>query len=219
MTHVGAIPALRQKLGRLADIRLRIGDLGSLDETALPTLVSLEVELARITPENVRSIARGSFPALQMLKVGSNSDETGVTPADSSLLLEGVGVPRLRALSLRNVGELDALVAPLAASPLLRRLEVLELAGGWDERSAHLLLRHAGAFAHLRSLSLGQLDGEPGTLAELQAISPAVAVRLRPPPPIAPFNPPRPAPPPPSPSPGPAPGPTMTIPSLRKTLK
>jgi hypothetical protein len=188
-THVGAIPSFREGL---SELRLRVGDARSLDGLALPTLVTLELELGRIDAENVRSIGRAELPALESLRVVADSHE-GVAPSDLTLLLDGAGVPRLRALALRNLGELEPAVAALVASPLLRRLEALELPSPcWDEASARVLLRHAAAFAHLRSLSLGQFDGDRGTLDALRSIGPVVDVLARVLPPPGPFNPPPP---------------------------
>jgi hypothetical protein len=70
-------------------------------------------------------------------------------------LLTGRCVPQLRSLGLCNAEFTDALIEPLARSPLLPRLRELSLAlGTLSDAGAAELARHRAAFAHLERLDL-----------------------------------------------------------------
>ena len=193
-TFVGSVPRLGA-LQRLSSVRLRLGQIGALDELALSTLSSLEIELGRVAAQNARSIGRCAFPALGSLEL-AGTPPAGPAPADLRALLSGAGLPWLRARGLRSLGPLEDLVPVLAASPLLRQLRSLRLPSWeWNESTARLLLKHAGAFGHLGSLSLDVVDAEPSMLEALRGVCASVDVRPRPPPPLPPMNPPPPLPP------------------------
>lgn len=144
-----------------------------------PSLEHLEVRTGGLSKAAVRSIVGAEVPRLETLRVwfGDREYGAGGEVADLSPLLRGETFPRLRELGLMNAEFTDELCEPLLASPLLARLEHLDLSmGTLTDAGAAALRAGAAALRHLRRLDVSDnLLSETGRRA-LQAMGSMVHV-------------------------------------------
>ncbi len=104
-----------------------------------------------------REVVSSGLPALEHLELWLGMEDYGgdTTPADLGPVLSGEVFPRLRYLGVRNAQKLDGWIPALAAAPVVKRVEVLDLSlGCLTDKGAQVLLEHADAFAGLRRLDL-----------------------------------------------------------------
>jgi uncharacterized protein (TIGR02996 family) len=122
------LPALLPRLRRLK----LTGRAPRLDGADLDGLEQLELQVQLPVARLVELLGGRPRPRLARLAISFASlklpKQTPATPL--SPLLEGAGLPALRELRLHDLPQLDALVAALRKSRLVRRLERLELSGG-----------------------------------------------------------------------------------------
>lgn len=148
----GALPALEH-------LHLRSGGGGTLGEIALPSLRTLIRESGGLSAAELSSILNARCPRLERLDVWTGDSNYGAEATVEQLLplLEGRLFPSLTHLGVVNSELGPALLGPLATSPLLRRLRVLDLSKGvLADENVDALLEHAGAFAHLERLDLSE---------------------------------------------------------------
>jgi hypothetical protein len=92
----------------------------------------------------IRSICTANFPNLEYLELWLGTEEYGAsyTVADLQPLLSGKLCPKLKYLGLRNCQLADELAGVLVNSPLLQRIETLDLSLGvlTDEGARALLM-------------------------------------------------------------------------------
>ncbi len=144
-----SLPALRS-------LTLQAGAmfLGYIDA---PELEHLEVRAGGLPKAAVRSLVGADAPRLQTLRVwfgdrqyGADAEVTDLAP-----LLRGAAFPALRELGLMNAEFTDDLCGPLLASPLLARLEHLDLSmGTLTDAGAATLSANAAKLRHLRRLDV-----------------------------------------------------------------
>lgn len=142
-----ALPGLRAL--RLFGDRLTPEQLAAAG-AALPALERLVVA-GSVEREHLTAMTQLRWPALRALELELGT-ESGRLPdaADLATLVDGTALPALRELTLSGCPEGDELLEALAASPLLRQLERLDLSRGTvGERGARALLAEPGALASL----------------------------------------------------------------------
>jgi len=92
----------------------------------------------------IRSICTSDFPNLEYLELWLGTDEYGAnySVADLQPILSGRLFPKLKYLGLRNCQLADEVAAVVVNSPLLQRIETLDLSLGvlTDEGARALLL-------------------------------------------------------------------------------
>ena len=139
-----AFPQLREFGARGANVK--INGIG-----ALTGLVKLVVETGGMLAEVPRALVKGDLSNLEHLELYLGTSEYGgtVEVADLAPLLSGKFFPKLRYLGLRDSENADEVARAVAGSPLLQRIETLDLSLG--------TLGEAGAEALLASPHLSRL--------------------------------------------------------------
>ncbi|MEU9450876.1 STM4015 family protein [Streptomyces sp. NPDC048277] len=127
--------------------------LTGLRHTALRRLT---MEAGGLPAEVVRGVGASDLPALERLDLWLGTPDYGGDSevADLAGILSGAGLPSLRHLALRNSEMQDDVAAAVADSPVLDRLEVLDLSMGvlTDEGATALL--DGRPLTHLKKLDL-----------------------------------------------------------------
>lgn len=156
-SHMGPVHQLYGARRSLEALTLRCGDF-DLGKIALPSLKRFRIETGGLTRANLRSILEAEWPGLEALTIWFGDANYGAEcdPADLDSLLAGrLALPRLTTLGLGNAEFTDDLIPLLAASPLLPRLERLDLTmGTLSDAGAEALASHKAAFRHLKQLDL-----------------------------------------------------------------
>lgn len=121
----GAMKSLRH-------LTLQAGAIAIKATPDLPELRSLHVRCAGLAREALAPLLAASWPRLEELTLWLGAERYGatVTAADLAPLLSGERTPALKTLRLQAVEGAEALVEPLLAAPLVRRLETLDLSFG-----------------------------------------------------------------------------------------
>jgi uncharacterized protein (TIGR02996 family) len=156
-SQLGDASAMWPALGRLRELTLRSGSM-QLGEISLPELRSFATRTGGLSKANVRSIAHAHWPKLEHLdvQIGSRGYGSDVELADLRLLLEHVP-PTVRHLGVTNTEHANELMPLLAASPVLRQLETLDVSlGTLGAEGAETLLTQHARFAHLKKIDLSQ---------------------------------------------------------------
>jgi hypothetical protein len=127
--------------------------LGSLRHRALRTLV---VESGGLDASVVRQVAAADLPSLEHLELwlGDSGYGANWTMDDLGPLLTGERLPSLKTLALRDSEQADAVAKAVAVSPLLERLEVLDLSLGVLTDGGAAALVASGAVKKLKRLDL-----------------------------------------------------------------
>ncbi|MFY7065570.1 STM4015 family protein [Nocardiopsis changdeensis] len=136
-------------------------DVRGTGELSLPveehrSLRSLTLQGGGLPAALMRQVLASRYPALEHLELwlGMENYEGDATPADLAPLLSGEVHAGVRSLGLRNAEETDPWVRALAGSPVLERLEVLDLSlGTLTDEGAQILLDVPG-FRGLSRLDL-----------------------------------------------------------------
>lgn len=166
------LPALFEAMPQLRALRLR----GVFPEfVAWPrALVSLCLETVSLPPPQLNAIARIERPALKRLELWFG--ETLIQPEELAPIIAGK-VGQLRQLGLENAGFTDALVAPLARSPILKRLKSLSFAHGtMTDAGARTLVENASWYDDVHTLDVSGNFITPAVLDRVTAVCPRVIV-------------------------------------------
>lgn len=153
---LGDISMIYPSLPNLRSLRVRSGSM-ELGKIVLPSLESFAVETGGLDSDNAKSIAYARWPGLTHLsiQVGSPSYDGDATVDDLRPILDGLGLPRLAHLGIKNCELTDALIEPLAASRILPQLTSLDLAmSTMSDDGAKTMFRFQKAFAHLDKIDL-----------------------------------------------------------------
>ncbi|CAN0453071.1 unnamed protein product, partial [Phaeothamnion confervicola] len=136
----------------------------------------LIVETGGLATETVDEIFAGKLPALEHLELWFGDDNYGgdTDVTDLEPLLKACPFPKLRSLGLCNACYTDEIVEAVADSPLLERLEELDLSKGTlGDEGAKILLEVPG-FAKLKKLDLQDNFLSPGAAAQIGEYLPNV---------------------------------------------
>jgi len=155
-SHLADVSPLYTLLPNLRALRLR-GACAELGDIDLPELREFTLETGGLPRAAVESITTAKWPKLERLEVWFGGDHPGQERRVEELqpILEGRGLPNLKALGLCNAEFTDALCRVLPGAKVLPRLERLDLSRGTlSDEGARLLAENAAAFAHLQHLDV-----------------------------------------------------------------
>jgi predicted DNA-binding WGR domain protein len=129
---------------KLQLLRSRGGDGLQLSSADHEQLRGLAMETGGMDVSVIRSVCMSQFPNLEYLELWLGTDEYGAnhTVADLQPILSGNLFPKLKYLGLRNCERADELAGVVVNSPLLHRIETLDLSLGvlTDEGARALLM-------------------------------------------------------------------------------
>lgn len=168
---LGPADALLAAAPNLKDLKLRGAGI-ELRELRHAGLEKLTFETGALPEGTMQAIGRSQLPNLKDLEVWFGSSEYGFAgdPAHLRPLLSGDNHPSLKHLGLQNAEFTDALVPMLVNSPLVARLEALDLSmGTLTDAGAQRLIDDKAAFSHLKALNLDDNFLSDGMVAQLKA--------------------------------------------------
>lgn len=152
--HQCDMAPLLQAFPQLQLLRTRGGSGLKLQPSKHATLRALAMETGGMDASVVRSVSSCEFEQLEYLELWLGTSEYGATATIEDLqpLLSGKLFPKLKYLGLRNSEMVDQIAAVVVNSPLVRRIETLDLSLGvlTDEGGASLL--------HLKDSGLKRLN-------------------------------------------------------------
>ena len=155
-SELGDIEPIYASLPNLRSLRLRSGSM-SLGTIVLPELESFVLETGGLDSDAASSIATAKWPSLRSLsiQIGSPSYDGDATVTDLRPILDGVGLPRLAHLGIKNCEITDDLIEPLASSKILPQLRSIDLGmGTMSDDGVKTLFRLQKAFTHLEKIEL-----------------------------------------------------------------
>lgn len=147
-------------------------DASSFSSSTLRSLVVTSMT----SRKTAQSIAAADLPELEHLELWLGTDEYGGDAQVEDLIpiFSGKLFPKLRYLGLRNAQQANEFTEALASSPLLERIEVLDLSLGLlDDRGGNALLASPAA-AKLKRLDLHHNFFSPAVAKKLRALGPDV---------------------------------------------
>ncbi len=162
--HQADVTPLLEAFPKLELLRTRGGTDLAISQPKHASLRGLVCESGGLSAEFVRSIGRAKFPALEHLELWLGTEEYGgdSTVEDLQPILSGELFPNLKYLGLRNCEFADDIAAVIVNSPLVKRIETLDLSLSvlTDEGGRALLsLPTDGLLKHV-SLHYNFLTGE-----------------------------------------------------------
>jgi len=138
------ISPLLKAFPKLQLLRSRGGQGLELKTPEHANLRALALETGGMDVSVVRSVCTSNFPNLEYLELWLGTDQYGgnTSIADLQPILAGQLFPKLKYLGLRNYDQVDALAGVVVNSPLLSRIETLDLSLGvlTDEGARALLM-------------------------------------------------------------------------------
>ncbi|TDC64328.1 hypothetical protein E1258_08375 [Micromonospora sp. KC207] len=178
--RVGDVSRLLVAYPRLESLRVRGGENFRFSPVRHGRLSRLEVESGGLRPEFVRAVLDSELPALTDLELWLGDPTYGgdTTVDDLAPLLAGQRFPALRRLGLCNAQIADDLAEALAAAPVVRRLETLDLSLGTLTDRGALALAGGQPLTHLTMLDLSHHYVTDEVVATVQATLAGVAVNL-----------------------------------------
>jgi hypothetical protein len=174
----GAPEAAYPALGSLRHLTLQAGQL-ELGRLALPALQSLHVRAGGLSQVAARAVVEADWPELETLTLWFGSAKSGADVAARELapLFAGERFPKLKHLRLQACEFADEAVRLLVDSPLLSRLESLDLSHGLlGDAGAEALLHAATKLGSLKKLTLLETAVGPSARERLRAVGPQVKV-------------------------------------------
>jgi predicted DNA-binding WGR domain protein len=135
---------LLEAFPKLQLLRARGGDGLEIRSPKHENLRALALETGGLDVGVIRSICESDFPNLEYLELWLGIDEYGANHAVADLqpILSGRLFPKLKYLGLRNCQHADDVAAVVANSPLLGRIEALDLSlGVLTDEGARALLK------------------------------------------------------------------------------
>ncbi|GHC03747.1 STM4015 family protein [Cerasicoccus arenae] len=113
-------------------LRTRGGDSLQLEPVKHETLRALAIETGGLDADVIRAILSCDFPALEHLEIWLGTDEYGSNSSVEDLqpLFAGELFPNLKYLGLRNCDYVDNIAGVIVNSPIIDRIETLDLSLG-----------------------------------------------------------------------------------------
>ena len=162
--HQTDVSPLLKAFPKLQLLRTRGGNDLEVSEPRHAELRGLVMEAGGMPADVVRSIGRSHFPKLEHLELWLGTEEYGgsSTIQDLQPILSGDLFPHLKYLGLRNCEFADDIAAVIVNSPLLERIETLDLSLGvlTDEGGRALLSLPTGGMLQHVSLHYNYLTDE-----------------------------------------------------------
>ena len=127
-----ALAPLLEAFPKLQILRARGGEGLVLSELKHGALRALALETGGMNASVVRSVLNGHLPELEYLELWLGTEEYGgtCTVEDLQPLFKGKKFPKLRYLGLRNCDFVDDIATVIVNSPLVQRLDTLDLSLG-----------------------------------------------------------------------------------------
>ncbi|CAL9525968.1 hypothetical protein SUDANB121_03952 [Nocardiopsis dassonvillei] len=152
----GDLSAIPEALPRLERLGIRGTISLSLPVREHRSLRSLTLQGGGLPASLAREVLASDYPALEHLELWLGVLHYGgdTTPEDLAPLLNGEVHTGVRSLGLRNAEETDTWVRAVAGSPVLERLEALDLSEGTLTDEGARILLDAPGFRNLRRLDL-----------------------------------------------------------------
>ncbi len=166
---------------RLEHFGVRGSNSLALGPLRLPELRSLILESGGLPAEVVREVAAAEAPKLEHLELWLGDEEYGASYSteDLSPILSGEKLPSLRYLGLRNSLLADEIAIAVTKSPVVERIEELDLSLGiLGDRGAAALLE-SPAVARLKRLNLEHHYMSEEMTAKIEAMGPEVNAEVR----------------------------------------
>lgn len=159
---------------QLEILQVRGGDRLTFENPSTHShLKALILETGGLSRDPVHQIYQWKFPALSHLELWFGSEEYGGNCWDRDLppILDGLCFPRLNYLGLRNSKFADEMMDRLVRSPLLERLQVLDVSMGTlsDEGAAKLL--NCRAIQDLQTLNVSESYLSEGMVEQLRSLN------------------------------------------------
>ncbi len=170
---MGDLAGLFAPFVSLEVLHLKSGAGGALGELDLPALRTFIRESGGLAASEIASITTARWPRLAHLEIWFGSSDYGADSTVASIdpILHSKTLPELRHLGIVNCEWVEDAIAALVRSPLLPRLDSLDLSNGiLARRGAALLVEYASAFRHLASIDLGGNQLEPDEAARIRAV-------------------------------------------------
>lgn len=164
----------------LEHFRVRGGQGLSFGALRHNKLQSLILETGGMDAEIVRSVCAAHLPELTHLELWLGTDGYGgnTTLKDLQPLLSGDLFPKLTYLGLRDSEIADEIAVALASSPLLARIQTLDLSlGTLGDTGAQALLQSHSLATSLKKLDLHHHYISPALVAQLKNLSLEVDVK------------------------------------------
>lgn len=166
------ISPLLNAFPHLEMLRVRGGIGLQLSQASHAKLRGLAIESSGLTGELVRSVVEGDFPELEHLELwlGSKEHRGTSTVQDLDALFQGDRFPHLKYLGLRNCDYTDDIAKAIVQSPLVKRLETLDLSlGVFSDAGAEALLA-LPTDGSLKKISIHHHLVEPPLVDQLNAL-------------------------------------------------
>lgn len=162
--HQSDVAPLLEAFPNLELLRTRGGNDLQISHPKHSKLRGLICESGGLPAEVVRSIGRSDFPALEHLELWLGTGEYGgdSTVEDLQPILSGEQFPNLKYLGLRNCEFANDIAAVIVNSPLVQRIETLDLSLGvlTDEGGRALLSLPTGGTLQRASLHYNYLTND-----------------------------------------------------------
>jgi len=137
------VSVLLESFPNLQLLRTRGGEGMSIKQPKHANLRALAIESGGLPVEVVRSVCTSKFPALEYLELWLGTEEYGgnCTVQDLQPILSGKLFPKLKYLGLRNCDFVDDIAAVVVNSPIVERIDSLDLSlGTLSDAGAQALL-------------------------------------------------------------------------------
>lgn len=147
----GAFPGLRRLVLQGGGEKIALGEI------VLPELRHFEMRSGGLGVKVVRSIAGARWPKIEHLEIWFGSEGYGADAGvkDIQRILDGVGLPNLKYLGLKNFEFAEDLCRALPEAKVLKQLETLDISmGTLDDACAAILAANKRAFEHLAVLKV-----------------------------------------------------------------
>ncbi len=170
--HQTDMSPLLQAFPNLQVLRTRGGESLEIKQPKHDKLRALAIESGGLSADVVRSVCTSKFPSLEHLELWLGTEEYGGTSSVQDLqpILSGKLFPKLKYLGFRNCEYVDDIAAVVVNSPIIERIETLDLSLGvlTDEGAQALLSLPEGGT--LKKVSIHHNYATKGVIKQLKAL-------------------------------------------------
>lgn len=162
----------------LESLRIRGGESLSFSQTAHEALKELAIETGGLSKRTIHEIQRCQFPNLETMELLLGEENYGfdAAPEDFVPLLSGELFPELKRLGLMNSTIASDLAALVVNSPVVSKIDVLDLSmGNFDDVGAKSLM-NLPVSSTIKTIDLTHHYMTEGSIAALKQALPKVEV-------------------------------------------